>query len=92
MSTPIRKRFLDRLKGQRESTNIEDRRTTKGVAPIGSAGYPVGDYEHGMEAPDLNKPVPRGAPTFDAQQQIMKTRADMARMGEYSPRKRLRGK
>jgi hypothetical protein len=70
------------------STNIEDRRRRSDVAPYDSAGYPVAeDADLHMDpalkvgTPDINEPVPQGAPTFDAKQQEMGV---WSRMNQYA--------
>lgn len=59
-------------------------RDTSIPAPPNSAGYPFGHHITG-EKPDLNNPVPHGAPAFDNQSILAANRARIARMGEYKP-------
>ena len=72
----------------RMSAHVEDRRTSV-QAPTGSAGYAAGaSPDEDFESPDLTKPVPHGAPTFDARQHLMDMKAKMARMDIYKPKRR----
>lgn len=70
----------------RRSTHIEDRRGNDPSFPaeIDSAGYPFGHNITG-EKPDINNPVPHGAPAFENQVVMAANRARLARMEEYSP-------